>query len=301
MAAPPFALRARRCAPRATLHFHLAVPRTSATSYAIRGGEEGKRRLDLIGKLLAPSTEELLRRAGVGPGQHALDLGCGGGHVTLAVARLVGPSGSVVGVDVDDVKLDLARQDAERLGMPNVGFRRENVLEWREEDTYDVVSARFLLSHLANRQLLLGRMMDALRPGGVCVVEDIDLAGLFCYPPSAAFTKYGTLYHEVVRRRGGDADLGPKLHGMFRDAGFEHLGVRVIQPVHTAWDDGKELTLSTLENIADAVLAERLVSPDELSATLAGLAAVAHDSTTLVSLPRIFGVWGRKPGAPARS
>jgi SAM-dependent methyltransferase len=44
-------------------------------------------------------TEEVLRRAGVGPGMRVLDLGCGTGDVSFLAARLVGPTGAVLGVD----------------------------------------------------------------------------------------------------------------------------------------------------------------------------------------------------------
>lgn len=82
------------------------------TSYVIRGGEEGKRRLDLLARAMAPATDAVLERAGIRPGMRCLDLGCGGGHVSRRLAVLVGPSGSVVGIDFDAVKLEAARHDA---------------------------------------------------------------------------------------------------------------------------------------------------------------------------------------------
>ncbi len=46
-----------------------------------------------------------------------IDVGCGGGEVTLAMARLVEPGGFVTGVDMDEVKLDLARKAAVERGV----------------------------------------------------------------------------------------------------------------------------------------------------------------------------------------
>jgi trans-aconitate methyltransferase len=77
--------------------------------YVIRGGQAGFNRLKALARSLAPSTVSLLDRVNVQTGQDCLDLGCGGGDVTLELARRVGPSGSVVGIDFDEVKLDLAR------------------------------------------------------------------------------------------------------------------------------------------------------------------------------------------------
>jgi len=57
--------------------------------YAISGGEEGKQRLDLVAEVLRPTTTNLLRQAGIGPGACCLDAGCGGGNVTRDLAQLV--------------------------------------------------------------------------------------------------------------------------------------------------------------------------------------------------------------------
>jgi ubiquinone/menaquinone biosynthesis C-methylase UbiE len=50
-------------------------------------------------------------------------VGCGGGDVALELARLVGPEGEVVGIDLDEVKLALARDEARATGVENVEYR----------------------------------------------------------------------------------------------------------------------------------------------------------------------------------
>jgi hypothetical protein len=55
------------------------------------------------------------------------------------------------------------------------------------------------------------------------VIEDIDFSGSFCHPSCAAYEKYIKLYQEVVYRRGGDPNIGPKLPGMLRQAGAEGI------------------------------------------------------------------------------
>jgi hypothetical protein len=57
------------------------------------------------------------------------------------------------------------------------------------------------------------------------VVEDIDYAGNFAYPPCAALNRHVAIYREVVRRRGGDADIGPKLRTMVIDAGLADVSL----------------------------------------------------------------------------
>ena len=65
--------------------------------YAIRGGKEGKKRLDLLARVMLPTTMQLLDRVGLVRGMKCLDVGCGGGHVAMLIAGIVGPEGRVVG------------------------------------------------------------------------------------------------------------------------------------------------------------------------------------------------------------
>jgi 2-polyprenyl-3-methyl-5-hydroxy-6-metoxy-1,4-benzoquinol methylase len=71
------------------------------TGYVIRGGQPGYDRLLLLAREHWADTRALLERAAVAPGLRCIDIGCGGGEVTMAIARLVAPGGSVVGVDTD--------------------------------------------------------------------------------------------------------------------------------------------------------------------------------------------------------
>ena len=72
--------------------------------YAIRGGIAGRERLRILARTLYAGTGALFDRLGVGAGLRCLDAGCGGGDVTLELARRVGPRGRVIGVDLDQAK-----------------------------------------------------------------------------------------------------------------------------------------------------------------------------------------------------
>ena len=65
-------------------------------------------------------------------GARCLDLGCGSGDVTFELARRTGPGGHVTGVDLDEVKIALARETAESMGLAHVEFHLGNVYEWGE-------------------------------------------------------------------------------------------------------------------------------------------------------------------------
>jgi ubiquinone/menaquinone biosynthesis C-methylase UbiE len=113
-----------------------------------------------------PTTLSLLNQAGIRPGRNCLEIGCGSGDVAFDLARIVGPQGSVVARDIDEINLRLAHQEAEQYHLTNLEFRLANILE-DELEIFDFVHARFVLTHLANPQKALEKVRQALNPGGV--------------------------------------------------------------------------------------------------------------------------------------
>jgi ubiquinone/menaquinone biosynthesis C-methylase UbiE len=265
----------------------------AAHRYAIRGGNEGKERLDVLARVLLPTTAQLLDRIGLITGMKCLDVGCGGGHVTILMAEIVGPEGRVIGTDTDPEILALAREDAEAAKLTNVTFQRLDACSCLWNNEFDVVYARFLLSHLNEPENCLAAMVEACAPGGRVVIEDTDFAGSFCYPPCGAYARYKELYQKLVQQRGGDSNIGPKLPAMLRRAGIQDIELNVIQPAHLH-GEGKLMASLTMSRISDALADEGLATEIEAQRILTELNDVATDSETLISLPRTFQVWGKR-------
>lgn len=265
----------------------------STPHYAIQGGLPGRERLRVLSRVMHPTTTALFDRLNVGPGLTCLDVGCGGGDVTLELARRVAPAGRVVGVDVDEAKLDLARQEAAGAGLGNVTYQQLDVRTQTVGEYFDVVYARFLLSHLDDPSRVLGSFHQHLRPGGLVVVEDVDFTGHFTWPESPAARRFADLYGAVVRKRGGNPDLGPHLPVLLADAGFAEVGLHVVQPIATE-GEAKLLNPLTLVNIADAVLQDGLASREELDEMVRQLYEFAADPRTVAGAPRIVQAWGRR-------
>jgi len=263
------------------------------TQYVIAGGKEGKERLKLLSEVLRPTTSQLLSTVGIEKGMKCLDVGCGGGFVTALMADLVGADGEAVGIDSDEVILDLARTDARDCGRNNIDFIQCAASDQHRSDYYDLVYARFLLTHVPDSQACLNSMVSNCKSGGLVVAEDIDFTGAFSYPICDAYQRYCNLYQQVVHKRGGDADIGPKLPGMFKAAGLDDVHFKVVQLVHIE-GDGKLLASITMQRIAASLIAERLASESEINEIVEGLNVAAEDSHTLLSLPRIFQVWGKR-------
>jgi SAM-dependent methyltransferase len=263
------------------------------TTYVIEGGHVGRERLRVLSDVLAVSTGELLRRLQIPTDARCLDAGCGGGDVTRTLAAFV-PAGSVVGIDIDPIKLAAARDDAELYGVTNVSYRYGDVTEPLDgHDWYDVIYTRFVLCHLPNPHAAVRHLLDALAPGGLLVVEDVDISGSFSHPPSAAFQRCSELFQSAVRANGGDPNLGRRLPLVLRAAGLDRVGMHVVQPA--GWQgDVKHISALTLAATRDSILAADLASHEEIDAILAQLEAFAARDDTVVTAARIAQCWGWK-------
>lgn len=264
--------------------------RAAATdTYIIRGGVEGFDRMKVVSRVAHASTCALFDRVGIRAGMKCLDVGCGTGDVTFELARRVGASGVVVGVDLDEVKLDLARREASELR--NVELRRTDVTAMSGAPEYDLVYARLLLTHTTDPGDTLAKLRRLLLPGGMIVVEDIDLSGSFCHPPSAAHARYLELYTETARRKGVDPNIGPRLPELLASAGLTRVQVGVVQPMGLV-GEVKLLPALTMKAITDSVVAQNLAREEDVERIVADLFAMAEDPRTLMGAPRLVQAWG---------
>jgi ubiquinone/menaquinone biosynthesis C-methylase UbiE len=174
---------ARHCA---ILSGHDVRVSPASEQYVIRGGQQGYERLTVLARSWRPTTAALFDRVQLGEGMRCLDLGCGSGDVTFEMAQRVGPDGSVTGVDMDEVKLGLARAAAAAQGLANVEFRAMNIYELAEPDSYDLVYSRFVLQHLGRPVDVLRSMWAAVSVGGVIVVTPTSKGLSVTHPTTAS-------------------------------------------------------------------------------------------------------------------
>jgi arsenite methyltransferase len=107
-------------------------------------------------------------------GSHIVDIGSGAGLDSLIAARMVGPDGFVVGVDMTPAMLDRARQSASACGLRNVEFR-ESFAEALPvpDDWADVVISNGVLNLMPDKAAAFSEMHRVLRPGGRLQIGDI--------------------------------------------------------------------------------------------------------------------------------
>jgi SAM-dependent methyltransferase len=130
-------------------------------------GEE--QRLALMSDLLDPLELAYIAKLGVGSGWRCLELGCGNGSISRALAKLVAPNGKAVASDIDVAYIA-------KLQEPCLEVRRINILQDEiEAGYYDFVVARALLHHVPSSREALARMVAALKPGAMLLSIETDM------------------------------------------------------------------------------------------------------------------------------
>jgi SAM-dependent methyltransferase len=156
------------------------------------------------------------------PGMSVLDVGCGTGAITADIARAVGPEGRVVGLDRDASLLSLAREDHGEI--PNLRFVEGDLLTFRLNETFDIVTAARTLQWVSTPADALARMAQAAAPGGRVVVLDYNHEDNEWQPePPVPFMRFYAAFLEWRRGNGWDNLMADTLLGLFRSQGLRDI------------------------------------------------------------------------------
>jgi SAM-dependent methyltransferase len=203
-----------------------------APEYVLGRSEMESQRLIRQSSSMRPSTERVFEKAGINAGMRILDLGCGVGDVSFLAAELVGPQGSVVGIDVNPGVLAVARRRAHESGLTRVSFKESTIDGFTSAEPFDAVVGRFVLMYQADPVATLAHVYSLLRTGGLLVLQEPDFrVGVNTSPPCALWQQVNYWIGETFRRGGVHHDIGGKLYHLFRRAGLpgpamlEHVSV----------------------------------------------------------------------------
>jgi ubiquinone/menaquinone biosynthesis C-methylase UbiE len=253
------------------------------------------RRLQAQVDLVVPVEHQYLRDLGL-TGDHTLvDVGCGPGYFSerVAAAFMVGPAagGQVIGVDVDPSLVALATARAAQLDLP-LSYRVGTASRIPVDDnTGDLIYARFIFQHLEDPAAVLAEMVRVARPGGLVAVLDTDDGSLVVHPEPAGFGRLLNASAAAQRARGGDRHVGRKLKAYLLDAGLSD--VRVATQPFTSEGVGAERFLAITTGFKAGVLGPPHITTAQVDETMADLQRVA-------AMSGFFGhalgylAWGRK-------
>jgi SAM-dependent methyltransferase len=250
-------------------------------------------RLNVLHQIYSPMGREVLLEAGISEGMTVADFGCGPGAVSRMLASLVGASGSVTGIDFHAPQTEEARRLAAMEGVTNTSFVRADACNTGlPGNQFDLVYCRFLLLHLMDPASCLREMWRVLKPGGILVAEDGDLASACSVPPTA-LDAFADLFSRLGPMRGVDYSLANRLWHLVGDAGFTITNVKVHQPAERAGLSGLLLKWS-VEEAGPSFVAAGLITSEQLERTVMEMERAVKDSEVLALAPRMSLVSARK-------
>lgn len=173
-------------------------------------------------QIMRPLTERMLHSAGLRPGMHVLDVGCGVGDVSFLVSEIVGGAGSVIGIDVDRAALEVAEGRQAAGGIENVEFRAGNIVSIEFDREFDAAVGRFVLLFIDEPTAVLRRLREVLRPGGIVAFQEPvgDVHGVSS-TRQPLLSSMLDLITETFERSGAHPSIGLDLHAQMLEVGFE--------------------------------------------------------------------------------
>lgn len=223
-------------------------------AYALGHTDRELERLSAQARLIDPITRRFFWDAGIVPGMRVLDVGSGAGDVAILAAELVGNSGEVVGTDPARAALAAARARVAARALRNVSFREGYPAEMAFEMPFDAVIGRYVLEFMPDPAAVLRKLARQLRPGGVLVFHELDLAGGRSYPPVPSYDQCCRWVDETLRKLGADTRMGIKLHSAFVAAGLPAPSMRLEALVGGDPEDWDRLNL--MADVARTLLPE---------------------------------------------
>lgn len=189
-------------------------------TYVLGYSEIESQRLINQSRFYGELTEEVLRRAGIGSGVRVLDVGCGVGDVTFLLASIVGPSGSVLGVDRAPESVQLARERATTLGLSNVAFQEGDIANLALDEKFDALVGRFVLLYMSDPTAVLQGLRRLVPSGGLVVFQEMDMSAARSVPRATLYETCLEWIRETFRLGGVEIDMGSRLFPTFQRAGL---------------------------------------------------------------------------------
>lgn len=206
---------------------------SSDATYTLGHTSHETTRLIEQSRIYGESTHRFGKRAGITDGMRVLEIGSGAGDVALTLAELVGPTGKIVGVDVNADVLDTARQRATDAGRQNIEFIAGDARSLTFSEKFDAIVGRFVLMYMADPGEAFAKLITHLKPGGIAAFQEPEytLYPAFLHPDTPLMNQLITWILDVFEHSGAHLNMGIGLYQAFVDAGLPSPTMHLESPI----------------------------------------------------------------------
>jgi len=203
----------------------MAAPRAlrfGGDTYVLGTTALERERLRLQHELWLPLARQAWGRAHLQPGHRVLDLGAGPGFVSLVLARAVGPTGRVLGLELSADYVEVARAAAASAGLEQLEFRRHDLCrDPLPDEPFDRAWCRWVAMFLPGLEPLVEQLGQALRPGGQVVFHEyVHWSSFALHPHGAAIERFAAATLESFEAAGGHPNPNRELPALLAARGF---------------------------------------------------------------------------------
>jgi SAM-dependent methyltransferase len=271
---------------------------TSDRDYVLGTHDDEVARLGLQHRVWRERVLDAWRRAGFRAGQTIIDLGCGPGYATLDLAEIVGPGGTVIGIDRSRRFLDALERAARERGLSNITTIEADL------DTVELAPGmadgawcRWVAAFVEHPRDLIARIGGALAPAGGTFVshEYFEYGTWRLAPPSAEIDEFVHLVIRSWREAGGEPNIGLELPSWIEEQGLTVTSltpiVDVIDPSSATWQWPRTFIETGLARLTDLGHLDR----DRAAAIWRGFLAREATPHTRMVTPSVLEIIAVKP------
>ncbi len=269
---------------------------STVSAYSLGHSDSELVRLQKQAEFYAEFTRTVLLKAGLVPGMRVLDVGCGVGDVSMEAARIVGPSGAVVGVDQSEAALVTAAERVLHAGLTQASFSRGDLAS-DGHGQFDAVIGRFILLHLNDPADSLRSLVKRVRSGGCVAFIEMDLTSAEACPQLDIFDKAVGWIREVYIREGVEIDMGSRLFSCFASLGMKPT-LEAFQRIEGGAEAHVyEYLAETVRSLMPRMIALGVASEGDID--VGQLASRTKHAAQIGGqcffYPRMVGAWARTP------
>jgi SAM-dependent methyltransferase len=269
---------------------------TRSDQYFLGHSSAEQRRLQQQAAELAEESARLFDKIRLKPGSRAVEIGCGPQGCLELLSSRVGPAGSVVGIELSEEAVQLARKFLSDRRIHNVEVCQGNAATaGLPKESFDLVTARLVLVNVPEPEKIVAEMAALVKKGGVVALHEADWCAHICDPPLPAWDRVIEALVSYSKAKGMDLYIGRRIPRMLRNAGLVDVQVNPIVHVYPPGHSRRPLPLQFANNLHERMVAEGVISEAEFAECIASLERHLANPETLVVSHLFIQAWGRKP------
>jgi SAM-dependent methyltransferase len=263
---------------------------TAERDYVLGTHDEEIARLGVQHRVWRARALDAWRRAGIGPGQTVIDIGCGPGYASLDLAELVGPSGRVLALDRSRRFLNALEDARVQRGLTQIEPIELDLDESQlPAAAADAAWARWVFAFVRRPRALLERVASRLKPGGRIVLHEyFDYRTWRVSPRSTVLEELVSVIMQSWRDNGGEPDIGLDLPRWLTELGFELRSlepiVQVVSPSSLVWQWPKSFIATGVARLVEL----GALTPERAGEIHAAYAASEAAPNTLLFTPAVL-------------